>query len=128
CIAGESGKMVDFIFADVYGGMQNYADAGSHTKKRHAFQEENATAKLMTVSLNDFLIQNMAPKNIDYLSIDTEGSEYEILASFPFSEWDIEFITVEHNYTPMRDKIFDLMTSNGYRRIKSKFDDWYCNT
>ena len=32
-----------------------------------------------TISLEDFLEKYNAPNIIDYLSIDTEGSEYEIL-------------------------------------------------
>jgi len=84
--------------------------------------------KVQTISLNDLLIKHRAPKYIDYLSIDTEGSEYEILKSFNFSEFFIKIITVEHNYTPERELIFDLLTSHGYKRKHEKisaFDDWY---
>jgi hypothetical protein len=69
-----------------------------------------------------------APKQIDYLSIDTEGSEFEILNSFNFDLYDIKIITCEHNYTPMRKKIYSLLTKNGYDRKYSEysqFDDWY---
>jgi FkbM family methyltransferase len=81
-----------------------------------------------TISLNDLLLKYNAPPNIDYLSIDTEGSEFDILSNFDFDKYTFKVITCEHNYTPMRKRIFDLLTKNGYIRkfeALSKFDDWY---
>lgn len=81
-----------------------------------------------TISLNDLLKKYNAPKTIDYLSIDTEGSEYEILSAFDFNEFSISVITVEHNYTPARAALHELLTKAGYvRKCEefSKFDDWY---
>jgi len=74
------------------------------------------------------LKKHQAPKEIDYLSIDTEDSEYDILTNFHFSEYKIKVITVEHNFTAMREKIYDLLTRNGYERKYenlSRWDDWY---
>ena len=86
------------------------------------------TYEVSTISLLDLLDKYNAPKEIDYLSIDTEGSEYEILRDFDFNKYTFNVITCEHNYTPMREKIFHLLTSWGYRRKYlgfSKWDDWY---
>lgn len=86
------------------------------------------TYDVETISLLDILKKHSAPKLIDYLSIDTEGSEYEILSNFDFSQYDFQIITCEHNYSPMREKINKLLTENGYKRIQeniSQFDDWY---
>src|SRR5262249_23334960 len=71
-----------------------------------------------TVSLNDLLEQHGAPTEIDYLSIDTEGSEFEILKACDFSRWRFSVITVEHNYvTAKRNAIYNLLTTNGYTRV-----------
>jgi Methyltransferase FkbM domain len=67
-------------------------------------------------------------RGIDYLSIDTEGSELAILESLFPSDHKIRIITVEHNYTDKRLQIHKLLTSHGYDRIfeeLSKVDDWY---
>ena len=83
---------------------------------------------VQTISLDDLLKKYSAPKRIDYLSIDTEGSEYQILSNFDFNLYDIRVITVEHNFMPDREKIYKLLTSNGFFRVqtdKSKWDDWY---
>jgi len=81
-----------------------------------------------TVSLNNVLEHHKAPKTIDYLSIDTEGSEFQILQALDFDAWTFRVITVEHNYTDQRSKIYELLTRNGYKRVLeniSYMDDWY---
>jgi hypothetical protein len=82
----------------------------------------------VTVSLNDLLNFYDAPKEIDYISIDTEGSEYEILSTFDFTKYKVKIITVEHNWTNNRQKIFDLLHANGYEQVHDNAtmcDDWY---
>ena len=84
--------------------------------------------QVKTISLVDLLDKYQAPKVIDYLSIDTEGSELDILSSFDFDRYNFKVITCEHNFTPARDKIFQLLTGKGYvRKFEnlSQFDDWY---
>ena len=81
--------------------------------------------RLTTISLDDFLKKYDAPRTIDYMSVDTEGSEYDILSVFPFEDWDIRLLTVEHNYTPARENICALLESHGYVRTEMQFDDWY---
>ena len=74
------------------------------------------------------LDKHNAPKLIDYLSIDTEGSELEILSNHDFSKYNFSVITVEHFYRKDRDKILSLLTRNGYLRKYENIsfqDDWY---
>jgi FkbM family methyltransferase len=81
-----------------------------------------------TISLNDLLEKYNAPRQIDYLSIDTEGSELEILSNLDFSKYNFKVITCEHNYTDARVKIHDLLVRKGYKRKLenlSRVDDWY---
>ena len=104
--------------------VDSFSDKDGHAKTRRAGKRY----EVETISLNDLLLKHQAPKHIDYLSIDTEGSEYEILKAFDFDEFSIGIISVEHNYEPQRELIFALLTSNGYKRKYvniSAFDDWY---
>ena len=104
--------------------VDDFSENDGHAKVRQTGKKYNVN----TISLIDLLKKYDAPKHIDYLSIDTEGSEYEILNAFDFSEYTFGVISVEHNFTPQRNKIYDLLLSHGYKRrfeSQSHFDDWY---
>lgn len=89
---------------------------------------EAETYTVSTVSLLDLLEQHDAPKEIDFLSLDTEGSELHILQAFDFDKYSFGVVCVDHNYTPAREGIRELMAKNGYARVEwvdTLFDDWY---
>jgi hypothetical protein len=92
-------------------------------------RKKNKEYILETISLNDLLVKYNAPKIIDYLSIDTEGSEFNILNNFDFNKYKFRIITCEHNFTPNKNKIHKLLTKNGYVKKHSSLvsfvDDWY---
>jgi len=99
-------------------------------KNSDSHQRQGSTYPVLTVSLQDLLYEYNAPKKIDYLSIDTEGTEYEILKSFDFDAFQFSVITVEHNFTPNRIKVKNLLEQVGYRQVLedySDFEDWYLN-
>ena len=125
CIMGKSGLDVSFVLADVYGGVLEFAVGDSHEDKRGAYIADGNVIKLRTISLHDFLEKHQAPRQIDYISIDTEGSEFDILSTFPFERWDVRCFTVEHNFTARRKDIRLLMERHGYRCVEVKFDDWF---
>ena len=86
-----------------------------------------------TVSLLDLLKTHQAPKYIDFLSIDTEGSENEILEAFDFTQYSFGLICVEHNFNQAKQKsIQNTMELNGYSLLsldREIFgpDDWFIN-
>lgn len=95
---------------------------------RRRDRKKGETYMVQTISLADMLEKHGAPPVIDYLSIDTEGSEFEILRAFDFSKYRFNVITCEHNYAPIRDDICKLLESHGYQRVLphlSQCDDWY---
>lgn len=125
CIAEKTGENVKFIFANEFGGIAEFVKTGKHHDKIIAYEQQGLFTNLKTISLDDFLLKYNAPKEIDYLTIDTEGSEYSILSKFPFNNWKIQCITVEHNFEPQREKIYSLLIDNGYIRTKCQWDDFY---
>lgn len=81
-----------------------------------------------TATIADLVAAAGLPPTIDYLSIDIEGAELEVLSAVDFAAQRFRCITVEHNDTPARARIHELLTSHGYRRKwteLSAWDDWY---
>lgn len=99
-------------------------------KDLHKTSRKNGTQYTVeTISLADLLEDYSAPSTIDYLSIDTEGSEFNIIKEYDFSR-HINIITIEHNYSNNREKIKKFLEEKDFIRIFdsiSEFDDWYIN-
>jgi len=126
CVWKETGKTLNFNEVDIaeFSTITDFSSRDKHSEARR----KGTTYSVNSISLVDLLSRHEAPHRIDYLSIDTEGSEYEILEKFDFDTYKISVITCEHNFTENRKRIFDLLTLNGYERKfenLSKFDDWY---
>ncbi len=71
---------------------------------------------------------------IDYISLDIEGGEYDALTKFPFKTHQVTLWTIEHNAHEdsgiMKQKIRDLMYKNGYHLVmvkppEAQFEDWF---
>jgi FkbM family methyltransferase len=130
CVWSESGKEVEFLAthgAPEFATVSTFSESDHHREIR---AKDSTTIRVKTVSLNDLLHAHGAPSDFDYLSVDTEGSEYEILRSFDFTRYKPRVITVELNFVEsQRGRLKDLLGSRGYRREFegfSKWDDWYC--
>jgi FkbM family methyltransferase len=126
CVFSKSGLNIEFKETREanLSTISEYLDKDLHSLRRN--KHINYTVE--TVTLEDLLIENSAPRDINYISIDTEGSEYEILRDFDFKKWNIEIFTIEHNFTMQREKIISLMNSNDYIQVLpevSFFDGWF---
>jgi FkbM family methyltransferase len=125
CVWSQSGQILNFVSADTpeLSTIATFIESDFHKDNR-----QGTTLMVASVSLIDLLAEYDAPREIEFLSIDTEGSELSILESFDFDTYKIKCIAVEHNWTAAREKIFNLLTQKGYRRVHhrvSQWDDWY---
>ncbi len=126
CVWRESGSTLTFNETDEreFSTISSFTEGDSNRK----FRKHGSKYDVKTISLNDLLDKYNAPERIDYLSVDTEGSEFDILSNFDFSRRQFGVITVEHNYEPARASIYALLTAKGYvRKLESLslWDDWY---
>ena len=64
----------------------------------------SADISLVRKSIYESLRSQSERLDLDFLSIDTEGSEYEIVSTLEFAKYKFKIITVEHNYQPNRKK------------------------
>jgi FkbM family methyltransferase len=128
CVYSESGQTVQFKAVLGKPALSRLASLESKdTHESQGLRQRYNEVSVETVSLHDLLVEAAAPRVIDFLSIDTEGSEPMILEAFDFSSYTINCICVEHNDVS-RERLYDLLTSHGYKRkwIRlSGHDDWY---
>lgn len=70
---------------------------------------------IKTVTISDLYKQYMLPDYIEFLSIDTEGSEFEILSSIDFNKYSFGAIMFEHNGNEtVRRVIADLLMKSNF--------------
>ncbi len=127
CVLDESGRYVTFTEANdsEFSTIEMFKSNDLHKNKR---KNNISNYEVETVSLEQLLIDHNSPKNIDYLSIDTEGSEYAILKNFDFSKFNIGCITIEHNNTENKKLIDETILRNGFKKVfeeLSQFESWY---
>jgi hypothetical protein len=111
--------------------MVHAIDSDDHGKTRRDLKGE--VRKIITIPLKTVIFDmfvNIGFDKLTYLSIDTEGTEPEILGAYFSSPTMFPMlITVEHNYNhTSRTYLHDLLTRHGYERKFTEYsghDDWY---
>lgn len=132
CIGAQSGSE-EFIwvhdYANMLSGLVSTYDPRHLERLQREIVEYGGSyeiIKVPTITLNEVLKAHHLDC-IDYLSIDTEGSELEILMALDFDAHYIHIIDVENNYDSPDIKAF--LSSKGFTYIKKiDVDEIYCNT
>lgn len=128
CVWTTSGEEIQFLESEYpeFSTIEQFQDYDGLTSSRNP----SSKYRVNTISLEDLLKQSQSPKHIDYMSIDTEGSELKILKSFPFDKYTFGVLTVEHNHSRNESEIDAFLSLQGYERVHkevSQFDGWYIN-
>jgi hypothetical protein len=58
-----------------------------------------------TVSLNELFAMYFSTQEVDFLSLDTEGSEEEILKTFDFNKYRFRFASIENNFNKEKSEV-----------------------
>jgi FkbM family methyltransferase len=120
-VFGKSGLKLEFAVAGLYSGI---CDTINHHKEK---ADKAPKITVETTTLNDVLEQANAPSFIEYLSIDTEGSEYDILITINYDKYIFGIIHLEHNFIePQRTAIREFLESKNYVFVRDNmWDDEY---
>ncbi len=120
-----SGEILKFLAESSSGELSRLVDASGSDMHQRAGE----TYDVETVTLNDALAQHNAPETIDYISIDTEGSEIAVLKGLDLNRWKVNLFTIEHNHdAPRRAEFAAMLEPHGFVRVLSEIsgvDDWY---
>lgn len=131
CITQKSGVVT---FRRVYGYNEMLSGILDLMDKDHVEQIENYSTQtgdiykdilIESKNINEIL-KEFKVKKIDFLSIDTEGAEYEIIKTIDFDKVNITFLSIENNNASTRIK--NLLIGKGYKCISSVTDDFYVKT
>lgn len=82
-----------------------------------------------TITLDELFEQFNSPKIIDFLTIDTEGSEIQVINGINFKKYKFKIICIEMNYSKIKSEIINKkLQAEGYMQILkslSSFDTWF---
>ncbi len=119
-VFNKTGLVLKFSESKLFSGITEYIDKYPNAKNGNQID-------VNTITLQDLLLEHKAPNTIHYLSLDTEGTELEILKSVDFNMYKFIYINLEHNFIePRRTEIKNLLTSNGYIYTgQNNWDDDY---
>ena len=113
-------------YAEMLSGLENCYDQRHQQRIEQEvkkFGGEAETIEIQVEKLGDVLMRYGITK-VDLLSVDTEGSELEILKSIDFKQVEIRVILVENNYHDQ--SIFNYLVAQGYFKFASiDADDIY---
>ena len=87
---------------------------------------ETNIIKVKTMKLEDILDENKV-KHINYLSIDVEGAEFDVIKSINFDKVFIDVICFENNYPDVGKKIQKYLENNGFKLLHNSIDVFMIN-
>ena len=105
------------------GGLVESYDAAQRAAVEADPRHKGAVIKVPTRPLANILDEH-GMTEIDYISLDVEGGEMDVLSTFPFEKYRITAWTIENN--PGTSEVPDLMRAKGYRLAEALgMDDVY---
>lgn len=123
----EGGQMLSFVASQEIGTLAEYAEADAYAEHRRQAISEHGLITVETITFDEMdLADGRGGRGFDYVSLDTEGSELDILRTIDLARHAIALFTIEHNFVePLREQMRTLLSEAGYRRLNVGFDDWY---
>ena len=127
CASPEHGGTKDFLCVNGYPEMLSGLLDRYDSRHRMRIEQEiknyggsQEVIKVQTYNINRVL-EDAGIDHVNFLSIDTEGGEFEILQSIDFSKYRIDVITVEDNYQDKR--FIPFLENNGFIFLKQLHQD-----
>lgn len=132
----KDGKPREFIKVTTdrrYGGDVSYFSGFKNKVKTHLplIKEhcEYSEETIETITIDELYYTYDLPEFIEFLSVDTEGSELEIFETIDFNKYSFGLIVFEHNEdVKTKYGVGRILKANGYKLIQElRCDDIYIN-
>jgi FkbM family methyltransferase len=127
---GETDFLCNTGYTEMLSGIKDNFDIRHFYRLEHENKIMGSTTeviKVKTKKLETILDENNI-KHINYLSIDVEGAEFEVIKSIDFDKVFIDVIGFENNYNDTSVPIVDYLQNKGFNIIHSSLDIFMINT
>jgi FkbM family methyltransferase len=128
-IASRDQSTMEMVLAGELSARSDLLNSDGHARTRKRAMRRDGSHPVSARRLDILLDELGAPAHVDYVSIDVEGAELEVLATFPFNTRTIGVLTIEHNFREEQSKELDAhLAAYGYARVLrhvSAWDAWY---
>jgi hypothetical protein len=115
-------------FVDAHGlsSIESYKDVDVNSARRK--EATLGVIEVDTLNPSELLARFQVPTLIDYLSLDVEGAEFEVLSGLDLHTYSIALMTIEHNHDrPRQIRIRNYLAKLGYEFIEHCNDDFFFN-
>jgi hypothetical protein len=99
---GSAGRIIDF---DQGCGTESGVSGLNDKLSQNSAHSISNIVKLPTIPLSELLDTYDSPETIDYLSVDVEGMEEEVLITFPFNKRKFICATIERPSERLRNRL-----------------------
>lgn len=127
CAAVGSGDIKEISFFQVEGGEVystiNLVDSHRQRLVEYGLEHREVRVKAMTM---DQMLAEVNPSCVDFVSIDVEEGEHEVLKGFDIRRWKPKLVIVESNSSTRKPEIREFFVRNGYAYLTSvAINDFY---
>jgi FkbM family methyltransferase len=126
---GETEFFCNTGYTEMLSGIKDNFDIRHFNRLQRENQQNGSTTeviKVKTKKLETILDENNI-KHINYLSIDVEGAEFEVIKSINFNKVFIDVIAFESNYNDVSLPIVEYLQNKDFITIHTSFDIFMIN-
>jgi FkbM family methyltransferase len=125
CALWDKDTKVNFLslsgYTEMLSGIYESYDSRHYNRILNELRHHGGQSEIIEIDAKKFE-SVIDRKKIDFLSIDTEGSELQILSQIDFNKFDIRVICVENNF--FEKKFDDFFRERGYELYTNIFIDY----
>lgn len=123
----ESRKSLQFTDSHGLSSFVEHIDSDSNATLRREISQK--IFNVDTINPTELLDRFNAPELIDYMSLDVEGAELDVLKAFDFDKYKVALLSIEHNHNHEKaNSIRVHLKKWGYEYVSHFNDDFFFHT